>query len=132
MTFGEMTPEQRAENLEKARAARQAKAEFAKLEYRMDFLDDTHWVILASRYNVKLPAFAAPPRFRKLKSFAHLLGDNEGKLIDILFEGKGTQKEIDRINLLLPQGQRCNLRAYCGWMLEAWDELKTKEKMNER
>lgn len=63
MTFGQMTPEQRAENIAKAKAAYVFKAAFNKANehlYKLEYLDMTHWQELASKYKIRFPAHNQP------------------------------------------------------------------------
>lgn len=63
MTFGQMTPEQRAENIEKARLAQAEKAAFNKANehlYKLDYMDSNHWAELGSKHKVRFPAHNEP------------------------------------------------------------------------
>lgn len=57
--LGNMTKEQRAENLEKARKAREEKQKAGE-NLKQDWLDEPHWRALASKYSVRLPASYIP------------------------------------------------------------------------
>lgn len=53
-----MTPEQRAENLKKAHAARIAnkqQREANKHLLKLEYLDSSHWAALATKYKIRMP-----------------------------------------------------------------------------
>jgi hypothetical protein len=57
--LGNLTPEQRAEALEKARIAREEKKKAGE-HLKQDFLDENYWRNLGSRLGVRLPASHIP------------------------------------------------------------------------
>lgn len=54
-----LTPEQREENMKKAREAREIK-KLAGAHLKNDFLDESHWRSLASKYGIRLPSSHIP------------------------------------------------------------------------
>lgn len=118
-----ISAEERKVFLEQAKRTREANQAFAEAEYKNDWADEGHWLELARKFKVRLPLFYKAPTIYQLNKFARLLGDNDQLLTGTLFGSATPSKEIALVNSLLPKGERYNLRAYCGWMLEAWDEL---------
>lgn len=55
MPLTNITPEQRAEMMEKAKLSKLAKKEAGK-DLKQDFMDENHFRALASRYGIRLPA----------------------------------------------------------------------------
>lgn len=81
MAFGDMTAEQRAENIERARLARIATAEYNKANehlYKLEYLDSNHWQELASKYKVRMPAYNEPASVKGIRKMMRKTGiDND-------------------------------------------------------
>lgn len=81
MSFGEFTPEQRAENIAKARQATLDKAAFNKAnehKYKLDYMDSNHWQELASKYKVRMPTYNIPADAKGIRKMLRKVGiDNE-------------------------------------------------------
>lgn len=81
MTFGEMTPEQRAENIAKAQEARLATAAFNKAnehKYKMSYMDATLWQELASKRKLRMPVYNEPATARGIRKYMRKLDiDND-------------------------------------------------------
>lgn len=115
-----LTPEQRAAMREKAEETRRRKKEFADTHYRQDWMDDKTWRKLAKLAGVHLSAHTVAPTPYNLAKFAKQieLGENWKEGLFGVNASKGVghsiRWEFDRA----VAGQRYNLRAYQGTMLE--------------
>lgn len=79
--FGQMTPEQRAENLEKARLARLEQAAHNKANehlLKLDYMDSSYWAELASKYKVRMPTYNEPISAKGIRKMLKRCGvDND-------------------------------------------------------
>jgi len=124
------TPEQRAINLEKAKAARLSSIAYADKHYKQDWLDESNWKALAQKHNIKLPQNTKKATAHGIQKYAKMLGDNDGYLIGEMFTTVSVSKEIVETNKRLSTSKtgefipnkEYNLRAYVGWMLELHNE----------
>lgn len=112
-----LTPEQRAEALEKAKKAKQEKRELGLKLYKQNWLEDPLWQELAKKSNIKLPQSHMAPSVSKLKKYAKAIGLPEGWHLDF-FGMKNISKALKLEFSLAPEGQAPNLRCYVGHLLE--------------
>lgn len=111
MAFGEMTEEQRAEALEKARLARIATAEYNKAnehKYKLEYMDSNHWAELGSKYKVRMPVYNEPASAKGIRKMMRKVGiDND------------TFKEhYTSVEYFLQNNPRWTLAAVTGLLLE--------------
>lgn len=113
-----MTDEERAENLAKARQARIDKKQWALANLKTEWDDDGHWTELAKKYNVKLPS-----RYDKAAA----------KYINRIVKQLGVPKELYEEYVGLKNGNEearlnptMNARAQAGLFLECVDEYLRK------
>lgn len=122
-----ITQEQRAANLAKAREARTEANKHAQETYYTWPLSEGHWLSLASKYNVRLPVFSKKPTTKLLYKYSRMLGLADGSWEEAMFGlaytsgsvAKALRKEnVDREGKL-----KYNARCYVGHMLELVDEM---------
>ena len=112
--LGNLTPEQRAEALKKAQAARIEKQKAGE-HLKQDWLDESHWRVLASKYGIRLPASYLPNSDTKyLKRICTKLGIDIREYVD--YCGCRNLKELVKMNPSYPAWvETC-------FMLEWYDE----------
>jgi hypothetical protein len=77
MTFGQQTPEQRAENIAKARLARAQQFAHNKAHehlLKLDYMDSNHWANLASKHKVRMPASNEPCTPKGMRKYLKRVG----------------------------------------------------------
>jgi hypothetical protein len=77
MTFGQQTPEQRTENMEKARIARAEQAAQNKANehlLKLEYMDSNHWQELASKYKVRMPPYNEPCTAKGMRKYMKRVG----------------------------------------------------------
>lgn len=77
MTFGQMTPEQRAENIAKAQQAALDKTAFNKANehlYKLSYMDSNYWQELGSKYKVRMPTHNEPATAKGIRRFLKKVG----------------------------------------------------------
>jgi len=122
-----ITQEQRAANLAKAQASRQAANKHAQETYYTWPLSDSHWIELASQFSIRLPTFSKKATGQLLYKYARQLGLPDGSWEEAMFgvayassnsvAGALRKESADR------EGKfKYNARCYVGHMLELADE----------
>lgn len=114
MTFGQQTPEQRAENIAKAHAARIAKAAHNKANehlLKLEYMDSNHWAALASKYGVRMPSYNEPCTPSGIRKYMKRVGINND-----------TWKEhYTSVDYFIENNPKWTLYAAAGLMLEMKD-----------
>lgn len=114
-----LTEEQRKANLERARIARQEKAEAGKLLFH-DFCDLPHWQKLAKKYGVRLPNSYIPNSdVKHLKKVIKKLGVDYKDYLEAC--GYSNFSQFHKDNPTWP------LYAEVGLFLEHFDEKESNE-----
>lgn len=113
-----ITPEQRAEYLEQGRIARQEKITWAKDNLKLDYTDENHWKSLASKYNVRLPAYYhSNSSVKYVKRMAKAVGADILEYVEAM--GCKSLSEMVKLN------PKQNAVAMCGLFLEWHHEKRT-------
>ena len=103
-----LTPEQRLEMREKAKASKAAKKLFAEENLKTSWQDENHWRELASRIGFRLPARYIPcSELKHLKRLLKLLQIDPKHWAEI--EGCKTLKAFSVLNPEMPSYARCGL-----------------------
>ena len=112
-----ITPEQRAENLEKARRAREEKKKAGE-HLKQDWMDEQHFRALASKYGVRLPlAYIPATEVKYIKRIMKKLEIDPKMWLEA--EGYRTLGDFGKNNPTTPAW------VHCGLLLEWWDEVTT-------
>jgi len=128
-----ITQEQRAANLAKAQASRQAANKHAQETYYTWPLSEGHWLELATKYGVRLPVFSKKATGQLLYKYARMLSLPDGSWEEAMFgvayasnsvAGALRKESVDREGKL-----KYNARCYVGHLLEHKEFLE-KEKNN--
>ena len=115
MTFGQMTPEQRAENIEKARLAQAEKAAFNKANehlYKLEYMDSNYWAELASKYKIRMPTYNEPATAKGIRKYMRKTGISN----DVFKE------HYTSVEYFIENNPRWTLAALTGLLLEIRDE----------
>ena len=128
-----ITQEQRAANLAKAQASRQAANKHAQETYYTWPLSDSHWIELATQFSIRLPTFSKKATGQLLYKYARQLGLLDGSWEAAMFgvayasgssvAGALRKESVDREGKL-----KYNARCYVGHMLEMKDNLNKEAK----
>ncbi|MGI0077866.1 MAG: hypothetical protein ACREAU_10765 [Nitrosopumilaceae archaeon] len=112
--LSDITDEQRKQNLELAKQAREAKKEAAH-HLKTEYSDMNYWKTLASKYNVRLPVYYQPfAETKYLKRAAKMLGVDIQEYVESC--GCKTLKEYASLNITW------TAQASVGLFLEWWDD----------
>lgn len=106
----------------KAALGREKAKERANNELKTEWLDDSLWIELAQKANIKLPFKNKFPSTRSIDKIATQLGINDGSFA-MNFFGKntiGVGLKYERTHQT--PGSLTSMRAYVGMMLEMWKE----------
>lgn len=103
-----LTPEQRLEMREKAKASKDAKRLFAQENLKSEWADENHWRELASRIGFRLPASYIPcSEVKHLKRLLKVCNIDPKHWSEI--EGFKTLKGFSSLNPEMPSFVRCGL-----------------------
>ena len=113
-----LTPEQRQENLEKAKAAREAKKKAGE-NLKQDWLDENHWRSLASKYGTRLPLSYIPASDTKyIRRILKKLEIDPKEWLEV--EGYKSLGDFGKQNPNTPAW------VHVGLLLEWWDEKESQ------
>lgn len=117
--LGNMTKEQRAENLEKARKAREEKQKAGE-NLKQDWTEENHFRKLASQYGIRLPViYISNSEVKYLKRTMRALGIDPKDYLE--YCGFTNLKQFHKENPLTPAWVEV------GYLLEYFDEMESKK-----
>jgi hypothetical protein len=103
-------------DVQKAQAAKMAKIEAGKAQFKTDFMDSPIWDDLAKEYGIRLPNWWQPPEVRMMRRYLRRLNIKERDYCLACGEGYTLDKFASN-NPTFP------LRAFVGNLLEYHDEI---------
>lgn len=112
-------------DIQKAQAAKQAKIEAGKAQFKIDFSDSVVWDDLAKEYGVRLPAWWQSPEVRLMRRYLRRIGIKEREYC--LACGEGYKLEQFATN-----NPTFPLRAFVGNLLEYHDEINNAKSVLNR